>query len=369
MADWTGWQLLDGGYAGGVSDLGPNADGRLEIFGLRPAPGGQAVSTNFQTTANGGWNGWVDLGAPPQNDVLSWLRVASNADGRLEAFLRYGAMSTGVVWTAFQTAPNGSWSGWVSLDVGVGHVTSGVYAIVPNADGRLELFATAPGTPGGLVHAWQTAPNGSWSPEASLGTPSSVSILNQPAAGRNADGRLSAFMLGGDGAIWRIDQTAPNAGWGGWTSLGKPADTLSFPTLGTNADGRLELFAVGVGQGVWHTWQNAASSGSWSSWSNLGWPSAGVSVNDLAVGANADGRLELFGSDPSGEVWHVWQTAPNSGWSSWASLGGEPFSAPLVGRNQDGRLELFVEGRTAGSPPAASGVWHRWQTSPCGAWS
>jgi hypothetical protein len=119
---------------------------------------------------------------------------------------------------------------------------------------------------------------------------------------------------------------------------------------------------------VWHTWQNAPN-GSWSSWSNLGWPSAGVRVADLAVGANADGRLELFGSDQSGEVWHVWQTAPNSGWSSWASLGGEAFSAPLVGRNQDGRLEVFVEGRTAGSPPTASGVWHRWQTTPGGAWS
>ncbi len=165
-------------------------------------------------------------------------------------------------------------------------------------------------------------------------------------------------MLGDDGAAWRIDQTAPNAGWGSWSSIGKPADTLSFPNLGTNADGRLELFAVGAGQGVWHTWQSAPNSGSWSSWSNLGWPSASARVGDVAVGANADGRLELFGSDQSGDVWHIWQNTPNGGWSSWASLGGEPFDAPLVGRNQDGRLEVFVEGRTASTPPGgrASGT-------------
>jgi hypothetical protein len=368
MADWTGWHRLDAGYAGGVSDLGLNADGRLELFGLRPTADGQAVSTNFQTTAGGDWNGWVDLGAPPQNDLHSWLRVASNADGTLQAFLRVGAMSAGVVWTTYQTTPNGNWSGWVSLDIGVGLMTSGVYAIVPNADGRLELFAIASGPPGGLVHAWQIAPNGSWAPEESLGTPGAVSILSQPMAGRNADGRLAAFLLGGDGGMWRIHQTAPGAGWGRWFDHGKPADNLNFPILGANADGRLEVFAVGVSQGVWHTWQTAPAR-DWSTWASLGWPSAGVRVSDLTVGSNADGRLELFASDPRGEVWHIWQTAPNGIWSSWASLGGEPFHAPLVGRNEDGRLEIFVEGRTSTNPASASGVWHRWQTTPGGGWS
>jgi hypothetical protein len=39
-----------------------------------------------------------------------------------------------------------------------------------------------------------------------------------------------------------------------------------------------------------------------------------------SVAQNADGRLEMF-QDRAGSVWHVWQTAPNGKWSSWAPFG------------------------------------------------
>jgi hypothetical protein len=37
---------------------------------------------------------------------------------------------------------------------------------------------------------------------------------------------------------------------------------------------------------------------------------------------NADGRLEVFGVGTDNVLWHMWQTAPNNGWSGWVSLGG-----------------------------------------------
>jgi hypothetical protein len=40
------------------------------------------------------------------------------------------------------------------------------------------------------------------------------------------------------------------------------------------------------------------------------------------VGQNADGRIEVFARGGNGALWHIWQTAPNNGWSGWASLGG-----------------------------------------------
>ncbi len=45
-------------------------------------------------------------------------------------------------------------------------------------------------------------------------------------------------------------------------------------------------------------------------------------IDLLEVGKNADGRLEVFvrGSDKA--LYHKWQTAPNNGWSGWASMGG-----------------------------------------------
>ena len=45
-------------------------------------------------------------------------------------------------------------------------------------------------------------------------------------------------------------------------------------------------------------------------------------IDKLTVGRNADGRLEVFARGADGGIWHKWQTAPNNGWSGWASLGG-----------------------------------------------
>jgi hypothetical protein len=355
---WTGWQQLNGSCSGGIEALGQNADSRLEVFGFQPAPGGQSIAHNWQTAPNSGWNGWASLGSPPQNDVLSHVGVSSNADGRLQGFVRYGAMSVGAMWTISQTAPSNGWSSWSALNVSVGNVTSGPIVVVANADGRLELFATA--EPAGTTHAWQTSPGGSWSAQVSLGSPGGV-LLQNLAAALNADGRLDVFAQGSNGAIWHITQTSPNNGWGSWASLGKPStDTVSEPVVGTNADGRLEVHAVGT-SGVWHAWQTTPG-GSWSGWASFGAPVAGSTVTGLAAGQNLDGRQEVFASVNNGDVWHIWQTAPNNGWSAWDGLGGEPSPGVLVGRNQGGRLEIFVQGR-------GGGVYHRWQTSPGGSWS
>ena len=86
----------------------------------------------------------------------------------------------------------------------------------------------------------------------------------------------------------------------------------------------------------------------------------------MAVAQNADGRLELFaaaGADaPTHTLWHVWQTAPNSGWSEPAVRGHRLTSPPTVGRNADGRLEVFAV-REGGA------LWHTWQTAPNNGWA
>ena len=59
-------------------------------------------------------------------------------------------------------------------------------------------------------------------------------------------------------------------------------------------------------------------------------------------------------------LWHIWQVAPNAGWSDWESLGkpkdlfdrSEPpkerdLSEPLVQKNADGHLEVFAPGNGA----------------------
>jgi acylphosphatase len=137
-----------------------------------------------------------------------------------------------------------------------------------------------------------------------------------------------------------------------WESLG---GQISMPIVSSNLDGRIEVFAQGTDGALWHIWQKAPNSG-WSSWQSLGgW------ITQPTVGQNADGRLEVFARGADGALWHIWQKAPNGDWSGWQSLGGV-VSMPAVGRNKDGRLEVFAQG-TDGA------LHHIWQVKANGTWS
>jgi len=286
--------------------------------------------------------------------------VGSNADGRLEAFVRVGLMSTGALWHMWQTAPNNGWSGWDNLGGGIG---PHFLRVVHNADGRQEVFVL--NTIGHLQHIWQTAPNSGWSAWGALGVPPGVQLW-AASVGQNADGRLEAFALATDGALWHIWQTAAGGGWSAWSTLGAPAGVnLALPSVGRNQDGRLEVFGIGNFNTLWHIWQTAAGGG-WSTWDSLGTPSGATSLGEPAVARNADGRLEVFVTETNA-VWHRRQTAPGAGWSAWDSLRGSPDAPVGVGQNADGRLEIFAEGVRA--PSSIHSLWHRWQLTPGGAWS
>jgi hypothetical protein len=76
---------------------------------------------------------------------------------------------------------------------------------------------------------------------------------------------------------------------------------------------------------------------------------------------DADGRLELFLVGSDNQLYHRWQTAPNSsqwseGWQLLQLLGGQwPLSSnTTIARNADGRLELFIVG-------SDGRVYHKWQ--------
>ncbi len=141
----------------------------------------------------------------------------------------------------------------------------------------------------------------------------------------------------------------------GWASMG--GVITSNVAVGRNADGRLEVFARGSDNALWHRWQTAPNNG-WSGWGSMG----GVITSDPVVMNNADGRLEVFARGTDNAVWHQWQTAPTNGWSGWASMGGKITSNIAAGRNADGRLEIFVRGTD-------SALWHIWQTAPSNGWS
>lgn len=357
--DWTSLGAPGPGVLG-APVAGHDLDGRLEIFAVSQDGN---LWHRVQSTPNGSWGPWQTvttsnpgISAPP--------RVGYNADGRIEV---YGMQSGGILWHVWQTAPNGAWSGGGSLGAPAGGMIGGV-TVANNKDGRLEVFGV--GSDHQLHHAWQTAPNNGWTAWAGLGAPAPGISIGDPRVVRNADGRLEVFLLANDQKIWHIWQTSPNGGWSGWFSLGGPAASISngAPFVGNNADGRIEVFTTGADGAIYHIWQTAPSNG-WSSWAELLAPLPGIQFFGLgAVTNNGDGRFQLFFVASDGALWTIAQSSPSNGWGPVRFLDGAPpgeaingDQIPAAALNANGDLAAFVVG-------ADNSVWQITQGSPGGPW-
>src|SRR5262245_24792428 len=103
--------------------------------------------------------------------------------------------------------------------------------------------------------------------------------------------------------------------------------------------GNLHVFEVGDDGHLYH----AASTGRgvWRPFESLG---GNLLPGPVAVGRNADGRLEVFARGTNSAIWYIGQTAPGGDWSAWQSLGGTLTGPPDVAPNPDGRLEVFARG-------------------------
>ena len=306
--------------------------------------------------------------------------ITRNADGRLGMFV-VGA--NGYLYHLIQRAPPaaglwaGAWYGswimnWYPLASSRQCVADPVVA--QNADGRLEVFMID--IDGLLRHIWQTEPNqsagsiGNWDENYGMAFPlgkqlipgAKLSARRKLSIAQNADGRLEIFAVGLDGHLYHTWQTTKNnsSEWAEWAPLGGGGPLPSDPVVAQNADGRLEVFVVASNGQLYHLWQNAPN-GTWSNPISLGgqWSP----LRRPAIDQNADGRLEIFMVDSDRQLRHKWQTEPSSSnqWSpDWSPFGPErwPLSSnPAIARNADGRLEVFMMG-------SERQLYHKWETAP-----
>lgn len=359
--------------------IAPSADGRLEVFvvGTHGPPNGDGLALwhLYQTSPAGGWSQWVSHGSPP-GDFSNWNQpvVARNSDRRLELFMGFG----GQTYHIWQTSPNGGWTPqWLKHPIPAGTLAAQPGSLILRRDNRLQLFAIGviSAQQSELWHKSQVAPSQGWTDWSSLGAPGAVGGLHRPVVAQSADGRLEVFAAGSDGQLWHIWQK-PGGGWSDWLSHGAPPGTqvggLRQAAIAPNSEGRLELFVLGDDKALWHIWQ-IAPNGGWSNWASHGTPPGTTFVfSGPAMAAGADGRLELFIAGDDNQLWHIWQVAPSGGWSPWTSHGRPPstnppfpggvWNAPGLALNSAGRLELFVAGTN-------TQLWHIWQTEPNRGWS
>ena len=55
---------------------------------------------------------------------------------------------------------------------------------------------------------------------------------------------------------------------------------------------------------------------------------AGVPLREVTFQTLRDGGHEPVDLGTDGGVYHIWQTAPNNGWSEWNRLGGQTVCRP-----------------------------------------
>ena len=227
----------------------------------------------------------------------------------------------------------------------------GAAVVMPQGDGRLVLFML--GMDGILYSIEQTA----WSNGWSAWTSNKVTAAQWPAAmARNGDGRLMTFFL--SSSVEFLEQSIWSGAFGEATGLGNPPPSEpATPSIAAGADGRLVLFAV---NGLLWRLDQSTWGGAWNSvWVPHHHPANDFPVGPPVVIRDSAGCLQLFVVGQSGAMWNVHQTSPAGAWSDWTSLGNPGpglDDRPAVGFSADGRLEMFVRGRD-------NAVWHTWQLS------
>jgi hypothetical protein len=323
-----------------------NFDGRLEVFARGTDDG---LYHMWQLAPGAGWSGWETL----DGALASAPVVAANADGRLEVFARH---VDNALYHKWQLNPGGDWSpDWVSLAgvLDVDTERSGITAVL-NVDGRLEIFAI--GDDRDLIHTRQVDAGGEqWEEWQSKGG----GITSAPVVAQNADGRLEIFVRGPapSGELRHIWQESPGGSWSSWESLS--GEIFGEPGVGRGADGQLEVFALGIESGSYVTLRLRQTSPGSSSWDREIIPEN--VMPPLVVASNPDGRLEVFGRGPGafGDLLHQLEIQPNGTLSGWLSRGNEGLSRPAIGANGDGRLEVFAT-------DSSGSLNHVWQLVPGG---
>ncbi len=291
--------------AGGSSiAMARNGDGRLDLFGVNQA--GQLFYRSQTSAGANSWSTWT-----PSIDP-DWYSVAAHADGANHIEL-VGLRRTlqDILHRTQAFVDSDSWFSWSQFD---GALSSGAVAL--KGSGLLEMFGT--NSQGQAWHRSQTVVNQNawtgWTQFAFAG------VLRSVAAATNANGLVEVFVLTNSGQIWHAWQnSAAGDTYTPWVQLD---GALSSIALARNSNGALELFGANRSGQIFHR-VAAGGINNWFSWSQLDAPAPVGALHSVAAETNADGRVELFGVNGSGQIWHRWQISAGADtYSAWSQLDG-----------------------------------------------
>jgi hypothetical protein len=221
---------------------------------------------------------------------------------------------------AFEYLWQGSWVKWFPL--GSTRLWKGQPAVTRNGEGLMVVFATSTD---GMVFVIKQKSDGQFEDPILLAN--NVAATGEMAAATMPNGCLEVFITDAPGRIYH-DWQVLNGDVCTWSTIGFwPVNTASAfrATKGiaasTSLDGRIDLFGADSTGRIFHTWQQTPDG-------SQNWTADFVPINNssfrgtkgLAATTEFDGRIHLFAVDPYGQVLHIWQNTPN-GFTDWSSLG------------------------------------------------
>ncbi|MFH8710139.1 PIG-L family deacetylase [Streptomyces zaomyceticus] len=199
---------------------------------------------DLKVAARPAGRGWSETVRYARGTSTSW--VQRGPDGALHAF----SVLDGHLATWRKPADGGAWRGPTLLPGG--GLDSGVTSVT-RPDGRIAVYGTrtvlADGPDGyrrEVVTTAQTAPDGSFGPWLSLGTPErddadGTSDISAPAVTVDGDGRTTLLLRDSRHRLTAREQGV-DGGWGPWRVLGGE-DVYGDPVAATDGAGRTYVFA------------------------------------------------------------------------------------------------------------------------------
>jgi hypothetical protein len=308
------WTPIDTAHSFGPMAAGLTGDGRVAVVG-EPKPGPNVLYIDEKPdTLTQQWNAPFNLGNPPGVSAFISLSLTPDADGRVEVF---GVDSAHNIWWKYQNpnrivqktvtiTPPGTktpitvtvdevappltpWSNWFQIPGGLAQIKA-----LRNADGRIILFGINPD--GHLYRNEQKVARalqpGDWAGWVQMDNGISGTVfVNTLAPTLDAAGAVNLFVINQGRQVLHARQSPPNtATWTGWTTPGLIRGGVQAVAAGVDGDDHLVVAATDLGQFHNMTWQFDVEAQQWSGWTAF---QTGGPVHS-ALDYNADGRLTFF---------------------------------------------------------------------------
>jgi lysozyme len=263
-----------------------------------------AGGTGHLWNTNGTWNSYQSLAGSD----LSHLSTVVWPSGLVEIFAV--DLLHGTAWHNYFDVSTVSWVGWASLGTGTGGAlfSQGPRPLVWS-DGHGELYEVD--TQGNVWRSTSASGDGTdWTAFAQIGT----GIASRLSPVRWPDGTVELFGTGTDGNVWRA-ATGP-AGAGGFTGFSILATqaTIGEPSAFMNPGGGAEVIASDPSGNLLDIAYSVA---------NGSWPASFTRLGETAASPfgwiRGDGNAEVFAVDGSGALVHSLRSSGT--WSSWTDIG------------------------------------------------